>query len=114
MSRFPNRFFDLYAAILILRMSPLFSAFALRPFESHCGSDATALEPNFFNPPRLRDGLVYWPDYRFNLKVFSIRVTSRDATPAASACLPQSPTEALTLSNISSALRFFTPMDAAN
>ena len=50
-------------------------------------------------PPRLRGALVYWPDVRFNLKVFSIRVTSRGATPAASACLPQSRTEALTLSN---------------
>ena len=65
-------------------------------------------------PSRLGGALLYWPDARFDLKVFSTRVTSRGATPAASACLPQSRTEALTLCNISSALRFFTPMEAAN
>jgi hypothetical protein len=115
MNRFPNRFFDLIVAILILRLfSPSAQPLRFERSNLDCGSNATALEPNFFNPPRLRGALVYWPDVRFNLTVFSIRVTSRGATPAASACLPQSRTEALTLSNISSALRFFTPMEAAN
>ena len=115
MNRLPNRFFDLIVAILILR---LFSSFAqpLRFGHSNldCASNATVLEPRRFNPSRLGGALVYWPDARFDLKVFSIRVTSRGATPAASACLPQSRTEALTLCNISSALRFFTPMETAN
>ena len=63
MNRFPNRFFDLIVAILILRLfSPSAQPLRFERSNLDCGSNATALEPNFFNPPRLRGALVYWPD----------------------------------------------------
>ena len=54
------------------------------------------------------------PAIRFDLKALSIRPASRGGTPAASACLAQSRTEALTSSSISRALRRLRPAEAAN